>query len=486
MAQIDNRYAGRVGARTDVAVDEGLRAYMLRVYNYMAAGVALTGLVAYVIFTYSVTTDPALAATRRRPSVWPCIGACISPSSARRSSSRPLKWVVMLAPLGFVFFLSWRIYKMSVGAAQLAFWLFAAVMGASLSSIFLRYTATSITQVFFVTAAAFGALSLYGYTTQRDLSGWGSFLIMGVIGIIVAGLLNIWLQSGALQFAISVIGVLVFAGLTAYDTQQIKDNYYSVMGDATATAKAVHHGRAQPLPRLHQHVRHVAPAVRQSRISGEPSPSREGPASAGPFAFGRRLGQFRLAPSRSRARRCSRRYAPPPPPTFPPSPPSIVRPSCRARPASSWSRRARRRCCAASRPSPTPAIPTSSPSSTAALPATPTPTPIARGPPIASRWRIPSTSPPMRRAKASAGRCWRALIDTCTAQGFRLMVAIIGDSANFASITLHRRAGFTLLRHHPLGRLQVRPLARQRHHGAAARRGRHVGSCRAAQVSALV
>jgi FtsH-binding integral membrane protein len=150
----------------------------------------------------------------------------------------PLMWVLMFAPLGFVFFLSWRIYKMSVGAAQLAFWLFAAVMGASLSSIFLRYTATSITQVFFVTAAAFGALSIYGYTTQRDLSGWGSFLIMGVIGILVAGLVNIWLQSGALQFAISVIGVLVFAGLTAYDTQQIKDNYYSVMGDATAAAKA--------------------------------------------------------------------------------------------------------------------------------------------------------------------------------------------------------------------------------------------------------
>jgi FtsH-binding integral membrane protein len=150
----------------------------------------------------------------------------------------PLKWVVMFAPLAFVFFLSWRIYKMSLGAAQLAFWLFAAVMGASLSSIFLVYTGNSITQVFFVTAAAFGGLSLYGYTTERDLSGWGSFLIMGVIGVVVASLVNLWLQSGALQFAISVIGVLVFAGLTAYDTQQIKDNYYAVMGDATATAKA--------------------------------------------------------------------------------------------------------------------------------------------------------------------------------------------------------------------------------------------------------
>ena len=237
MAQIDNRYAGRVGARTDVAVDEGLRAYMLRVYNYMAAGVALTGLVAYVIFTYSVTTDPALAATAGGRAFALHRGMYLTEFGQAIFVS-PLKWVVMLAPLGFVFFLSWRIYKMSLGAAQLSFWLFAAVMGASLSSIFLVYTGNSITQVFFVTAAAFGGLSLYGYTTQRDLSGWGSFLIMGVIGIIVAGLLNILLQSGALQFAISVIGVLVFAGLTAYDTQQIKDNYYSVMGDATATAKA--------------------------------------------------------------------------------------------------------------------------------------------------------------------------------------------------------------------------------------------------------
>jgi FtsH-binding integral membrane protein len=149
----------------------------------------------------------------------------------------PLKWVVIFAPLGFVFFLSMRIYRMSLGAAQLAFWLFAAVMGASLSSIFLVYTGTSITQVFFVTAAAFGALSLYGYTTQRDLSGWGSFLFMGLIGIVIAGILNLFLQSSALQFAVSVIGVLVFAGLTAYNTQQIKDSYYSVMGDATAAGK---------------------------------------------------------------------------------------------------------------------------------------------------------------------------------------------------------------------------------------------------------
>jgi hypothetical protein len=237
MAQIDNRYAAGVGARADVAVDEGLRAYMLRVYNYMAAGIALTGLVAYIVFAYSVTSDQALAASTGGRMIALHRGMYLTPFG-QAIFTTPLMWVRMLAPLGFVFFLSWRIYKMSVGAAQIAFWLFAAVMGASLSSIFLRYTAQSITQVFFVTAAAFGALSLYGYTTKKDLSGWGSFLFMGVIGIVIAALVNLWLQSSALQFAISAIGVLVFAGLTAYDTQQIKDNYYAVMGDATAIAKA--------------------------------------------------------------------------------------------------------------------------------------------------------------------------------------------------------------------------------------------------------
>jgi FtsH-binding integral membrane protein len=238
MAQLDNRYAlGGTATQTGVAVDEGLRTYMLRVYNYMAAGIALTGVVAYVIFTYSVTSDPALAANAGGRIVALHRGMYLTPLGQVLFNS-PVAYVVMLAPLAFVFFLAWRISSMSASAAQLTFWVFAAVMGASLSSIFLRYTATSITQVFFVTAAAFGALSLYGYTTQKDLSGWGSFLIMGVFGIVIAGLVNLFLQSSALQFAISVIGVLVFAGLTAYDTQQIKDNYYSVMGDATATAKA--------------------------------------------------------------------------------------------------------------------------------------------------------------------------------------------------------------------------------------------------------
>jgi len=225
MAEIDNRYAAaRTGARTDVAVDEGLRAYMLRVYNYMAAGVFLTGVVAYMTSQAAITTGPTGTKTLTE------FGQLIYVS--------PLKWVIMLAPLAFVFFLSFRIYKMSVPAAQIAFWAFAGVMGLSLSSIFLVYTGQSITQVFFVTAAAFGSLSLYGYTTKRNLSGWGTFLFMGLIGVVIASLVNLFLQSGALQFAISVIGVLVFAGLTAYDTQRIKDGYHEVMGDMTATSKA--------------------------------------------------------------------------------------------------------------------------------------------------------------------------------------------------------------------------------------------------------
>jgi uncharacterized protein len=225
MAQIDNRYAQVGSARTDVVVDEGLRAYMLRVYNYMAGGVLLTGIVAYL--TFSAAVVERVGPGRRGLTEF---GQLIYTS--------PLKWVIMLAPLAFVFFLSFRVNKMSLGAAQISFWAFAAVMGLSLSSIFLVFTGQSITQVFFVTAIAFGGLSLYGYTTKKDLSGWGSFLIMGVIGIIAAALVNLFLQSSALQFAISVIGVLVFAGLTAYDTQRIKDTYYEVMNDATLAGKA--------------------------------------------------------------------------------------------------------------------------------------------------------------------------------------------------------------------------------------------------------
>jgi hypothetical protein len=238
MAQFDNRYAQSTSVpRAGTAVDEGLRSYMLTVYNYMAAGIALTGLVAYFVFTQAVTQDPALAAqTANGATLALRRGMFLTPLGAALFTT-PLKWVVMLAPLAFVFFLSFRVYSMSLGAAQVAFWLFAAVMGVSLSSIFLVFTGQSITQVFFITAIMFASLSVYGYTTKKDLSGWGTFLFMGVIGIVIAALVNIFLQSDALRFAISVIGVLVFAGLTAYDTQQIKDNYYSVVGNAQLAAK---------------------------------------------------------------------------------------------------------------------------------------------------------------------------------------------------------------------------------------------------------
>jgi FtsH-binding integral membrane protein len=216
-------------------MDEGLRSYMLGVYNYMAAGIVLTGLVAYFMFSMLTTTDPTLAAAQLRNGV-------MLTSTGQAVYGSPLMWVIVLAPLGFVLLLSFRVYKMSVGATQLAFWAFAAVMGASLSTIFLRYTGQSITQIFFVTAAMFAALSLYGYTTKKDLSGWGTFLFMGVIGLILAMLVNIWLQSPALYFALSAICVLVFAGLTAYDTQRLKFTYYQLGGDVRAMSVATTYG----------------------------------------------------------------------------------------------------------------------------------------------------------------------------------------------------------------------------------------------------
>ena len=230
MAEFDKRY-GRFGVATRAepgVMDAGLRSYMLGVYNYMAAGILLTGVVAFVMFTMLTTNDLAAPALRN--------GVRLT-ELGRTIYTTPLMWVIVLAPLAFVLLLSFRVYKMSVGATQLAFWAFAAVMGASLSTIFLRYTGQSITQIFFVTAAMFAALSLYGYTTKKDLSGWGTFLFMGVIGLLLASLVNIWLASPALYFAISAICVLVFSALTAYDTQQIKDNYYEISGDAAMLAK---------------------------------------------------------------------------------------------------------------------------------------------------------------------------------------------------------------------------------------------------------
>lgn len=196
--------------------DEGLRTYMLGVYNYMATGLAITGVVAFAMAM-------ALVDGSGQPT-----------ELMRVLFGSPLKWVVMLAPLGMVFFLSARINKMSVPAAQATFWVFAGLMGLSLSTIFLVYTGASIAKVFFATAAAFGAMSLWGYTTKKDLTGMGSFLFIGVIGIIIASLINMFLQSSAMQYAISAIGILVFAGLTAYDTQKIKEMYF--VGDNATVA----------------------------------------------------------------------------------------------------------------------------------------------------------------------------------------------------------------------------------------------------------
>ena len=194
-------YDWQRGAATPdrVLFDEGLRQHMLRVYNYMGLGLVMTGLVAFIVGTTPALYVPIF--------------------------STPLKWVVMLAPLAFVLLFSFRMESMSASGAQTLFWAFCAVMGLSLASIFLVFTGTSIARTFFIAAAMFGATSLYGYTTKRDLSQFGSFLIMGLIGVVIASLVNLFLASGALQFAISVIGIVVFVGLTAWDTQSIKEQY---------------------------------------------------------------------------------------------------------------------------------------------------------------------------------------------------------------------------------------------------------------------
>ena len=210
MAELDRRY-GQSTPRADAHLyDEGLRSYMLSVYNYMAIGIAITGIVAYAFYSMAVVeTAAGMQLTE--------FGSFIFTSA--------FKWVLMLAPLGMVFLISAKVHSMSVGTAQMTFWIFSALMGASLSSIFLVYAHGSIANIFFITAIAFGSLSLWGYTTKKDISGWGSFLIMGLVGVILASIVNIFLQSSAMQFAVSVIGVLVFAGLTAYDTQRIKEMY---------------------------------------------------------------------------------------------------------------------------------------------------------------------------------------------------------------------------------------------------------------------
>ena len=207
----EQRIVTRAGDRAEI--DVGLRNHMLRVYNYMTVGLVVTGLVAYVIAS--------------------------SPTLISAIFTSPLAYVVMLAPIGFVLFLSIRIHKMSFGAAQFTFWAFAAVMGASLATIFIAYTGTSVARVFFITAGTFAGMSLFGYTTKRDLSRWGSFLFMGLIGIIIAAVVNMFLASSALQFVISCVGVIVFVGLTAYDTQRIKQMYAAADAHDVAGKKAI-------------------------------------------------------------------------------------------------------------------------------------------------------------------------------------------------------------------------------------------------------
>jgi FtsH-binding integral membrane protein len=206
-----DRWTART-AVPQVDIDVGLRQYMLRVYNYMAGGLALTGLVAYFA-----------AASGFYQQIY----------------GTPLYWVVLFAPLGMVLVLSFGIQRMSLGAAQLAFWAYAALMGLSIAGIFIVYTQESIARVFFITAGTFAAMSIYGYTTRTDLSRFGSFLLMGLIGIILASVVNIFIASSALQFAVSVIGVIVFVGLTAYDTQRIKEMYLESDGAVVAGKKAI-------------------------------------------------------------------------------------------------------------------------------------------------------------------------------------------------------------------------------------------------------
>ncbi len=210
------RYQAGTATQTGAEIDQGLRSYMLGIYNYMASAIAVTAVAALGMATW----------------------ASNNPDVANALYNSPLRWVLMLAPLAFILVISFGINKLSKSAAQGVFYAFAAVMGVSISWIFMIYASGSIVQTFFVTAAAFACLSLYGYTTKRSLSGMGSFLLMGLFGLIIASIVNIFLQSGALAFAVNVIGVLIFAGLTAYDTQRLKHTYDAVVGNAEAVAKS--------------------------------------------------------------------------------------------------------------------------------------------------------------------------------------------------------------------------------------------------------
>ena len=222
MANYENqpRYGGTVARGADTAVDAGLRAHMIRVYNYMTIGLVLTGAAAYAVVNTS-------------------LASLFFQQAGGGFTLTALGWIAFIAPLPLVFIMSFGIGRMSVATAQILFWVYAAVMGISLSPILLLYTGASVAKTFFITAGTFGAMSLWGYTTSRDLSGMGRFLMMGVIGLIIAMVVNIFLQSSAVDFAISVIGVLAFTGLTAYDTQKIKEMYYAGDAEVVSGRKAI-------------------------------------------------------------------------------------------------------------------------------------------------------------------------------------------------------------------------------------------------------
>ncbi len=221
-----NQHGGVVigrGRDTAVGVDEGLRQYMLKVYNWMALGLALTGAVAF-----AVTSVPALSDL-----------FYLSAPNGRPIQMKLLGWIALFAPIAIVFFFSFRIHAMSAATAQGVFWLYAGLMGLSLAPTVAVFTGASVAKVFFISAGTFGAMSLWGYTTKRDLTGMGNFLIMGVIGLLIAMVVNLFLKSSAMSFAISILGVLIFVGLTAYDTQKIKESYDASDDGETATKKGI-------------------------------------------------------------------------------------------------------------------------------------------------------------------------------------------------------------------------------------------------------
>ena len=224
-------------AQTQAEVDQGLRSFMLGVYNNMVLGLAISALVALGVNKLAVASSMEAAGRNAAGQAIRLKGQLLTQFGIKLYTT-PVMWVVALAPLAFIFLFSFSANRMSAAGARGMFFAFAAVMGASLSTLLIRYTGASIVQTFFVTAAAFGGLSLYGYTTTRSLSGMGTFLMMALIGLILASIVNIFLASGALQFVISAAGVVIFAGLTAYDTQKLKEMYLFGNFDGETAAKA--------------------------------------------------------------------------------------------------------------------------------------------------------------------------------------------------------------------------------------------------------